>query len=267
MLIDRAPSAEHWKRSSSCPAWVITHDILHKRFEMGFLDASNGPRIDWEIESAWLTRADGIIAIQDNEAAFFKKALPEQPVITVPHPVQSSPLPKDRIIPNTLLFVGGSSKPNIEGLLWFLNEVFPTILMTHPSVRLKVVGSVAEHIPDHASMDRIGHAKQLQSHYAEAHICIAPILSGTGLKIKAVEAMGYGRPLIGTQHATEGLRGLAGAAVSTVSPQAFAKAVIQTLSSSDSFDRIVSRQNQWINAHLVPEIALKPLIQLLSQDL
>ncbi len=269
VLLDHAIVAQFWIKTPAFPAWIITHDVLTRRDEIlkaGALWDANAPiSPPTGKEAELLRRADGLIAIQDCEAAFFRTMVPGMPVVTVPHPVSPDLLPLVAGIHHTLLFVGGSSLPNVDGLKWFLSEVFPLVLKGCPDVVLEVAGAVAGSIPDHDAVRKLGHVDDLRSVYARAQICVAPLRFGTGLKIKVVEAMGYGRPVIGTATAAEGFADLP-AALGWVSDDAedFAEAVLAFLQDEYLREKAASRQLAWVVKHLSPEAALKPLSDMLA---
>ncbi len=100
-----------------------------------------------------------------------------------------------------ILFVGSNFFPNRVGILWFINNVMPYV-----EANLSVVGremnkiaiNETENIKVFSSVD------SLESFYREAHVVIAPIFDGGGMKVKIAEAMMYGKQIIAT---TESLQG------------------------------------------------------------
>jgi glycosyltransferase involved in cell wall biosynthesis len=264
VILDRAPTAGIWERNPQCKGWVLTIDSLHRRAAMY---ESHGYEKDFEVaaevaEKELLARGDGIIAIQDDEAQLFRQMLPDTPVITVPHPVRCDPLPLDESIPGTLLFIGGSAAHNVDGIQWFVREVFPLVLKKNPGVILEIAGAVAASVPDHPSVQKLGHVSNLRALYGRAQICIAPLRFGTGLKIKVMEAMGYGRPVVATPVAAEGFADLAEALAGVEqSPDAMAE-TIGNLIQNESFRKgVVELQFAWVRRHIEPEVAIRPLLE------
>ena len=263
VILDRAPTAGIWERNPQCKGWVLTIDSLHRRAAMY---ESHGYEKDFEVaaevaEKELLARGDGIIAIQEDEAQLFRHMLPDSPVITVPHPVRAEPLPSGKSVPGTLLFLGGTAAHNVDGIQWFVREVLPLVLAAHPSARLEVAGAVTEAVPDHPAIRKCGHVADLRELYSRAQVCLAPLRFGTGLKIKVVEAMGYGRPVAGTPVAAEGFGDL-GAALGCVaeSPAEFAAGVTRLLTDPQAHRRAVERQLEWVAQRVSPSIALQPLL-------
>lgn len=104
-----------------------------------------------------------------------------------------------------LLFVGSlNSVFNRHGIEWFLAEVWPKIRREVPDARLAIIGTgPALTLP--AGATQLGHVDELGPHYAAARACIAPLLSGAGTRLKVLEAVSYGRPVVSTSVGSEGL--------------------------------------------------------------
>lgn len=108
--------------------------------------------------------------------------------------------------PQKLLFVGSYFKPNIDGLLWFINEVLPEI-----NYELIVIGKGFENLEKHIISKEIlkqitflGFVDELSTFYQDADIIIQPVFWGSGMKTKTAEALMFGKPIISTN---EGLVG------------------------------------------------------------
>ncbi len=114
-----------------------------------------------------------------------------------------------------LLFVGSAShRPNIDGLDWFLHEVFPLLMQEGTDAVLTIVGSGMEkyQIPT-AAVGRVhvlGRVDddELVRCYARARVVIAPLRFGGGVKGKVLEAIDMGVPCVLTTAAAQGLDGI-----------------------------------------------------------
>ncbi|WP_005036628.1 glycosyltransferase [Holophaga foetida] len=108
---------------------------------------------------------------------------------------------------SALLFVGSLSwHPNTEGLTWFLAEVWPWL----QGLRLDVVGngapaSLLAQAGKHAEVYMKGFIEDLDAYYQSARVFIAPLLSGSGVKIKVIHALAHGLPIVTTSIGAEGL--------------------------------------------------------------
>jgi glycosyltransferase involved in cell wall biosynthesis len=126
-------------------------------------------------------------------------------------PVDRLPFPARRADePLRLLFVGSVDyQPNYTGLKWFLDEVFPRVREIVPSV-LDVVGSRRRALPIVEGVVYHGQVPSVLPFYKRAHIAVVPVLFGSGTRLKVVEAMGLGRPVVATTAGAEGLPVTAG---------------------------------------------------------
>lgn len=115
--------------------------------------------------------------------------------------------------PDTLLFIGSfRHQPNQEALFWFLREVFWRILAERPQTKLVIVGSdppdrhALPHFPEDQDpiviRGRVDDVREPLARYA-AFIC--PILAGSGVRVKLLEAFAAGIPAISTRIGAEGL--------------------------------------------------------------
>jgi hypothetical protein len=164
-----------------------------------------------------------------------------------------------------MLFIGGSAAHNVDGIQWFIKEVLPLVLKEHPAAVLEVAGAVSESVSDHPSVRKLGHVADLRALYQRAQICLAPLRFGTGLKIKVMEAMGYGRPVVATPVAAEGFDDLAPALAGVADdPENLARAISDLLADKQARSEAVTGQSAWVSCHITPEVAIRPLVELLG---
>lgn len=85
---------------------------------------------------------------------------------------------------------------------WFFTEVYPQLA---PDLKIVVIGKITDHIPDFANVHKIRFVDDLGSMYAKSRIAICPMLSGTGIKVKVVEALSFGLPIVCSPRGVDGL--------------------------------------------------------------
>ena len=112
--------------------------------------------------------------------------------------------------PKTILFVGQMSYgPNVEGLTWFLRWVWPSLRQLVPEIRLLVVGRNAnpETLPFArcSGVDIVGEVEETASWFSSAMLSIAPLRFGLGTRIKIIESLACGRPVVSSKIGAEGL--------------------------------------------------------------
>jgi glycosyltransferase involved in cell wall biosynthesis len=108
-----------------------------------------------------------------------------------------------------ILFVGSLDyKPNNEGLLWFITNVLSE-LMCEFEFRIIGSGSLSKQLKDiivnSINVRFLGFVESLEDHYNAADVVVIPILSGSGTRLKALEAMSYGCAIVSTIKGIEGI--------------------------------------------------------------
>lgn len=102
-----------------------------------------------------------------------------------------------------LLFVGSNFWANQEGLEYFFKKIAPKI-----KIKLKIIGGICKAFNDCSlpeNIELLGYVDDLTSFYVNASAIISPILSGSGTKTKTIEALRYGKTIIGSQEALAGI--------------------------------------------------------------
>jgi polysaccharide biosynthesis protein PslH len=222
---------------------IDTHDLMGDRHKV-YLDAGMNPQ--WFATSraeelSALNRANAVIAIQQEEAGRLMGSLSAE-VFCVGHlfGMDVSPLPDPGGA--RILFVGSANPINIQGLEWFVDLVFPKIQKEMPNSELAIAGPIGrERVwPDRALV--LGEPETLSETYTDATIVINPVQFGTGLPVKTIEALGYGKPVVAAAAGVRGIeRDFHGAVALGHTPEAFAERALELLKSKER--RSALRQN------------------------
>ncbi len=110
--------------------------------------------------------------------------------------------------PPTLIFCGAMSyEPNSTGVRWFANEVLQRMRAQIPDLKLLVVGHGSdkmglEMLP---GVEPLGFVRDLESVFAEADIAVVPLRTGTGTRLKVLDAWAAGLPVVSTRIGAYGL--------------------------------------------------------------
>jgi sugar transferase (PEP-CTERM/EpsH1 system associated) len=123
------------------------------------------------------------------------------------HPSHESPLKKNG---PALVFTGAMDyPPNIEGISWFSEKIFPLVRKTVPDLFLYVVGSRPTEkvlrLDRQAGVRVTGYVEDIRDYLAMADICIAPLRIARGIQNKVLEAMAMGKATVCTPEALEGI--------------------------------------------------------------
>jgi glycosyltransferase involved in cell wall biosynthesis len=165
-------------------------------------------------ESESVNRYDLLLPITGFDLDNYNKMGNKQPALVCPAGIDAEAagmLPKSVHTTFLSLFFLGSLDwiPNREGLLWFVNRVFPALLRRNPELRLHIAGRNApakfiKHLrkPGVIFHGQISNAREFMLAYG---IMVAPCFSGSGMRVKIIEAMANGKPVITTPIGAEGL--------------------------------------------------------------
>ena len=202
---------------------VFTHNVESRIWERHYKVANNFARRlvakrEWRtlaaLEHKHLTEADAVLTVSEaDRAEFVSWGISSEKVISVPTGVDTSffaPRPLNSPT-DTVVFTGSMDwMPNQDGILYFLNEIYPAIKKKHPSVKLQVVGrrpppKIREECARHADVSVTGWVDDIRDYLAKADLCVVPLRVGSGTRLKIFEAMAMGKAIISTTIGAEGL--------------------------------------------------------------
>ncbi|MFC0408117.1 glycosyltransferase [Roseomonas elaeocarpi] len=152
-------------------------------------------------EAEGLGRADLVIGIQPEESRVLRRR-GGRPVLTVGHAMPARLL--ERALPAGAWPFGMLASGNV----WNIQAAaaLDRALAESPEVAWLLAGEARLPGPFRSAGTRLGPVGEPEEFYDLVACAVNPMEGGTGLKIKTVEAIGYGRPVIGTRHAFAGLR-------------------------------------------------------------
>lgn len=172
------------------------------RFDSSGGNITVGPMMAEEIRRVNLFQK--VLCISREEKWFFSQFASHPRYYDVPFFMEGNPAhyPMQESYPYTMVFVGSDNPHNIKGLHWFIKEVFPLLPNT---LNLKIVGSIARHVAPHPRIHGVELVEDTADIYRDAKMAICPLLGGTGMKSKVVEALSYGLPVVATSKGVVGL--------------------------------------------------------------
>ncbi|MCY0970371.1 glycosyltransferase [Chryseobacterium wangxinyae] len=156
-----------------------------------------GERFEEELNN--LRKFDRIITISTDENFVFKSFFGDK-VVNIPpsFPAQFSSVSQKKY---DLIFVGSDNIFNIKSMKWFFAKVYPLLPET---ISILIIGRICRHLEERKGLKLVEFSENLDDFYDESKIAICPMLEGTGIKIKVVEALSYGLPVVGTIRAIDG---------------------------------------------------------------
>lgn len=137
--------------------------------------------------------------------------------------------------PHTLIYNGALTySANYDAMRYFLAEIYPRIRQTLPQVSLSITGSTKGVDLGGLRLDEsihlTGYVEDIRLPVAGSAVCVVPLRQGGGTRLKILEAMALGTPVIATSKGAEGLDGVDGEHLLIADdPAAFAEAVLRLL--------------------------------------
>lgn len=188
--------------------------------------------------------ATAVAACSEADARALQALVPGLEVLVVPNGVDTERYQPG--IPDSLplqhpaiVFTGKMDfRPNVDGVLWFYERVWPTVRATVRDVRFYVVGQSPHQRLDPLRADPqvtiTGYVPDILPYFGGADVYIVPLRIGGGTRLKVLEAMSSGLPIVSTTLGAEGIELTPGQhALLADEPEAFARAVLSVLQDRD----------------------------------
>ncbi|MGV8877881.1 MAG: glycosyltransferase [Sphingobacteriaceae bacterium] len=208
---------------------IDTHDFLTAQ-QKGYQDFRLGAAFEDEINR--LNTFDEVWAVSSDEQFLFSQFCKNR-VRLVPIMVKrGKTLCYDKNL--EIIYVASSNTHNRNAIKWFFDEVYPLIPLIY---RICIVGSIVDHVTEYENVTKIRFVTSLDELYARSRIAICPMLTGTGVKVKVVEAFSHGLPVVCNTHGIDGFSNKKdnGCLVSDI-PEIFAEHIIALLSNDALYE-------------------------------
>lgn len=232
------------------PAVCFTHNVEAEIFGRHAQQSVGWRRWMWasqrrkmaRFEGAALRGFPGVIAVSERDARAFGKDYGVAHAEAIPTGVdleffswQMPPEPGPGA-PPTVVFTGSMDwQANVDGVLHFLAEIWPSVLAQQPDARFVVVGrnppaAMQAAARAHRNVELTGFVDDVRPYAHAAQVFVIPLRVGGGTRIKAFEAMAMGCPVVSTTIGIEGLAAEPGRDyLREDEPAAFAAAVVRLL--------------------------------------
>ncbi len=202
-IVLRAHNVEHkiWERSAEAaknPLKKAYLKLLAKRLKK------------YELKN--LNTFDAIAAITKGDEIYFKKSSNVKAIETFPFGIDfknyiENNSPQEE--PLSLFHIGAMDwQPNVEGINWFLNNVWEKLHAAHPSLKLYLAGKNMSSELKHLNKPNVviaGEVKSAMEFMQSKGIMIVPLLAGGGMRVKIIEGMSLGKTIISTSIGAEGI--------------------------------------------------------------
>ncbi len=198
---------------------IRTHNVEHKIWE-GYVQNTTNPLKKWylkqlqrdikEYEVDILNKVDGIFSISEEDSAYFKKLGIRTPIETIDVAVKipTVEITQDSYENSNLFHLGAMNwQPNIEAVDRLM-KLFPDIQRKERKTELHIAGKHGEYLSKQVieGIKYHGFVDDLMGFCKESGILVTPLISGSGVKIKVLEMLAMGVPVITTQIGAQGIK-------------------------------------------------------------
>jgi glycosyltransferase involved in cell wall biosynthesis len=199
----------HWAELvKNLPESVIKYITIEDFISLNNFDRNGG---DYDVgqsiseEIRRINHFDKAICISHEEMNFFERVCKGVEFHHIPHFLESH-FDGEAEKTTDIIFVGSDNPFNRDGMVWFMENVVPNLKKQY---RIKIVGRVNEHLEAYSgkyeNIEFVEYAESLDDLYRSSKISICPLQGGTGLKIKVVESLAYGVPVVTTKYGVVGM--------------------------------------------------------------
>jgi sugar transferase (PEP-CTERM/EpsH1 system associated) len=198
-------------------------------------------------EPRYAERFDRCVVVSEIDRELLLGVNPRLNVCVVPNGVDTKdyrPLPQEATSP-ALMFIGSMRySPCNDAVLYFADEVLPLIRRIMPEVEMWIVGpnpSAQVRRLDGEGTHVTGRVDDVRPYYARCSVCVVPLRAGGGTRLKILEAMALGRPVVTTTMGCEGLGVVDGEHLLVAdTPAKFAEQVLRLLTDRTLYERLVT---------------------------
>jgi glycosyltransferase involved in cell wall biosynthesis len=156
-------------------------------------------------------------------------------------------------------------RPNVDAAVWLAERVWPLVRRRRPDARLLLVGrSPAPQVQQLGRSDITvtGTVPDVRPFLAQARVAVAPLLSGGGTRLKVLEALDAGRPVVATRVGIEGLEDLIGHGVVVAdSPERMSAAICDLLADGSRAEELGAQGRRAVADRYAWDVTLEPLLR------
>ena len=206
------------RKNSTAKIVLRAHNVEYKIWERAAIADAN-PLKRWYLdiqakrlkafEAESMKKVDTVLAISKEDQIFIRQLQPSARTIIVPAGVdidESKPVIEPTDL--SLFFIGALDwLPNLQGLDWFLKDIWPKVHQALPDLQFHIAGKkMPQQFYNFAGQNVIAHGEVPSSvAFMNGHsVLLSPLVSGSGVRIKIIEAMAMGKVILSTTVSAEG---------------------------------------------------------------
>lgn len=224
----------------------------------------------WEPNHA--ERFGRCIAVSEFDRQLLLSSNPRLKIDVIPNGVDThlyQTLPNINRLPE-LIFIGNMGyRPNIDAMIYFCKDIYPKIRREVSELEMWIVGINPS--PEVKQLEGngihvTGYVDDVRPFYRRSAVCVVPLRAGGGTRLKILEAMAVGRPVVSTSIGCEGLDVVDSEHLLIAdTPQQFAKKTISLLKDNGLWQRITAQARLLVENQYDWEVISKQLMQVYTE--
>jgi polysaccharide biosynthesis protein PslH len=205
-----------------------------------------------------LAACDRVLVVSHEDQAELRRLFPPARLQVVYNGVDTAALTARTTQPAAATVIFAASldyRPNVDALRWFVSAVLPRIAAARPDVQLRIVGrrpsAAVRALHDGRRVVLVGEVADMRAELTQAAVSVIPMRIGGGSRLKLLEALAAGLPVVSTALGAMGLPGLVDGLQLRITddPQAFAAAVVTLLARPELAERLGRCGRRFVEQH------------------
>jgi sugar transferase (PEP-CTERM/EpsH1 system associated) len=275
MYLETLPSALHDRT-----VWML-HDVDFSKYDrISRIERKLARKLRLRLHSymmqrwkpCYAERFGRCITVSESDKKLLITNNPSLQVGVVPNGVDTSayqPLPEENT-PPALIFIGNMGyRPNVDAVLYFFQDVLPEVRRVIPEVEMWIVGINSGPEIRRLSGDNVivtGKVDDVRPYYSRSKVCVVPLRAGGGTRLKILEAMALGRPVVSTAIGCEGLDVIDGEHLFIAdNHEQFVKKTVLLLTDEALRQRITSNARRLVETDYDWDVIANKLVQIYSE--
>ncbi|MGM0550712.1 MAG: glycosyltransferase family 4 protein [Bacteroidota bacterium] len=215
-------------------------------------------------------KCQGILPITPVDAKEIAMIAPQVPQMILPYCTDNTPkqIIKKTGGVNRVGYLGALDwQPNIEGLYWFIEKVWPLLLLENPEITLQVAGRNASRqlrrdLSKTKGVEFAGEIPDAEAFLSQQSVLVVPLWSGSGIRVKIIEGMSLGLPMVATSMALKGIEATHGKQLLIAdTPENFAKRTNSLLSNPKQAESLGKQAQEFVHQQFNQEKWFPELIR------
>lgn len=219
-------------------------------------------------EQHTLNQLDALVALTQEDADFFAQSGFTGKIHIAPHGIDIADFDhtvKPSGQPDVFHLGSMDWIPNQEAMRWFLEEIWPLVVKQIPDAKFHLAGKKIPAVFSQYSSPNVvidGEVANAISYMQQHHIMVVPLLSGSGIRIKILEGMALGKPIVATPRAAAGIQFIDGENILIGSqPAEVAQHIIHLLQQATQREQLGQNARQLIEQHYDNHVVCQQIIE------